>query len=219
MKKYIFYILLTFIISIKGKSQILDIPVYEQETDVWCVQACISSVLAYYKIDVPQCELKEYQRTRDHWWILKDNCCADVNRCNKRSTFALAGEEGSAEDAFYHYGFKCKLKPGALTMSEIRNEIENGRPFIMNENGTHAMVCYGVDGDKIEVMDPYLNGSSISYSYESYSSICTENLLITCINEIALYGELNQAGKSYIYNAAQSFRLQAGTKIENVDFL
>lgn len=102
-------------------------------------------------------------------------------------------------------------------MNEIRNEIANGQPFLINDGGSHGVVCYGIDGDKLMIMDPDF-GRTDKYPYDNYASRCSGNLIITCINEIELHGELNNPEKSYIYEASQSLKILPGTKIENVKF-
>lgn len=201
-----------------GYTQQLGVPTVGQENLGWCVQACVRAILAYYKVDISQCELKEFQRTLEHWRIVSDNCCANPNNCGTQGTY-LAGAEGAAEDALNLYGsIKCEQIIRPLTLNEIVTEISNGRPFIIGKENIHAVVCYGINGDNLQIMNPSYGGYTETYSYSYYTSICTENLLIKCINQIELHGELNMSGRSYKYEAAQSFEIYPTVDISNVEF-
>lgn len=133
---------------------------------------------------------------------------------NKKST-SLAGEEGAAEDALGHYGsIYCEQILRPLTINEIRNEIENGRPFIIGTKEAHAIVCYGINSDNsINIMNPNFGGYTQNYSYNIYQEKCRENLVINCINQIDISGDKSNSEKHYYYEAAQSVKIHPNTKI------
>ncbi|MEM0354583.1 MAG: C39 family peptidase [Thermoplasmata archaeon] len=202
-----------------GYAQVLDIPVIGQEQDKWCAVACVQAVLNYFNIYVSQCELKDFQKEREHWkpkWYTVNNCCSNSPHaaCNDKYTDGW-GSEGSVEEMLRNYGsMECDVVGVPLSLEEIKRQLSIGHPILFaftsyNSDVGHLVVGFGINENNVlYVMDPSNGGSIKYYSYETYKLRCYANIVIKCINNIELKVSISKSNRAYIYEAAQSIEFR-----------
>lgn len=211
---------LLFFFYSNNQAQILDVPICGQEQDMWCGEAAAQAILRYFNVHVTQCELKEFQRMREHWSISsiwgKQHCCTDASTCNGKTSLAI-GSEGSIEEMLRNYGaIDCNYSEYPLSLDNIQDLIGHGYPFLVAISGidvAHAIVCFGVSGSTLYMMNPSYGGYIETYSYNRYVSECLGNLTIKCINQIYLHDPLTTSNRTYIYETAQTLTIEPGTLI------
>ncbi len=138
--------------------KVLDVPPVEQEQSQWCWAGVSASVLAYYGQDIEQCEIAEYTRTHATWHDFGPvNCCADPNQgCNYWNY--NSDYTGSIEQILLNWGVGSREDPNILSKSEVKDQIDSDRPFIMRwgwaSGGGHFLVGRGIEGNVVYYMDP-----------------------------------------------------------------
>ncbi|MGD2067570.1 MAG: C39 family peptidase [Gemmatimonadota bacterium] len=144
---------------------VLSVPYRAQQTQVWCWAATSEMVLAYYDVNIPQCEILSA-------WM-QTNCCVVNPVCER--TASLQVMQGTLN---YFGGLESYIS-GALTFDQVRTEIDAGRPLILaysNSFAAHVVVLYGYDprNASVYVHDPYFGsfnppyGSSFNYGGTMY---------------------------------------------------
>jgi hypothetical protein len=123
---------------------------WQQQTQ-WCWAAACASISRYYQ-DVlhngrekPQCEIVQQVigfRDRD--------CCADPGACNV---------QGPMDAGLVCVGHFRRLTDGPVPLSEIRTELQAGRPVgvrvILANGAEHIVVIFGCDDNaKLHVWNP-----------------------------------------------------------------
>ena len=143
----------------------LPVPYRGQQTQVWCWAATSEMVLAYYGVNVPQCEILSA-------WM-QMNCCIPNPACE------TAGSLQVIQGTLHHFGALDSFISGALTFAQVQAEIDAGRPMIVAYNNSfagHVVVIFGYDpvNGTVFVHDPYFGtfypryGDSFSYSGTMY---------------------------------------------------
>ncbi|MBI4917288.1 MAG: hypothetical protein HY825_15730 [Acidobacteria bacterium] len=131
---------------------------------MWCWAACSSVVLHYYGIAVCQCEIADWVRQQSGWGT--DFCCDNPGGpvCN-RGNPACCGV-GSGTSVLQHWGVENYSILAPLSEDVVAFEIGAGRPFLIlwawtgtpDPDDGHELVGYGVDGDWVNIMDPWPPG-------------------------------------------------------------
>jgi len=160
-------IILAFSLSIKLSAQVLNVPQINQEHSNWCWDASSKCILDYYGHVETQCAIANYAWNRS-------DCCGDTSfnwehACN--STNILYPLGGSVQDVLAHFGNIQSTGWYIYTpsLSDIQTEISNQRPFIFawqwSAGGGHALVCHGIIGTDIAIMDPWYGEASNIWDY------------------------------------------------------
>lgn len=166
-------------------AQILDIQPIHQETSSWCWAASSQAILDYYGTSFSQCQIAEYARSATPQLPFFPNfggtdCCVNPNSCSVgNSAYRSFADGGTIHDILATLGnIYSSYYSGSLTLSEIRNEISNGRPFIIYQNANfdgnqfqHFVVCRGIIGDQIFYMDPIIGGNGNQLTVLDYSNL------------------------------------------------
>ena len=138
----------------------LQIRFHRQHTQVWCWAATIAMVLEYVKgTSLEDCQvLSVYDRSLNGPGI----CCQQPFRCNRTGSTAEMGH--IMQNLFGMQGVYLRR---ALTMAEIKTQIDNRRPIIAgfhHARGGHVVVVSGYGpGDKIIVLDPLFGKYQVPY--------------------------------------------------------
>jgi PKD repeat protein len=180
-------------------SQILNVPLCEQEYDQWCWAGSSWSVLQYYGNDYQQCEIAEYTRTHATFHDF-----GSVDCCLPSSTPGWACNywnynydyEGSIRNilidmptyignpSINNYGIERMLSE-----SETADEIAAGRPFVIRICcGGHFVVGRGYQDVYLYYMDPWYGegygfgpfGSNVNGRTWTHTNVITLNPGPTC---------------------------------------
>lgn len=125
-----------------------------QQSEVWCWAAVIEIVSLYYGNPAYQCGTVSY-------WTGID-CCAYPSLCR------FTGDESQIAQTLYLAGVSSQYTAGGLTWSQVKREIDAGRPFIIVYRGSfagHVVVGYGYDDANKSIMihDPYYGSFEVPY--------------------------------------------------------
>jgi len=156
MKKYILSLFLG--IAIAANAQKLTVPIIVQENSNWCWAATSQSVLGYYGYSHSQCEIAEYARnnsTEINFGLIP--CCENaLSGCNQTNYNWYY--PGSIEYILKNFGVDNQGMNSILYISQVQEEIDNNRPFIITwqySNGQgHGVVGCGIEGNVVYYMDP-----------------------------------------------------------------
>ncbi|MBN2274750.1 MAG: T9SS type A sorting domain-containing protein [Bacteroidales bacterium] len=158
MKNISVLMMILFIQTGLLKSQKLQVNEVFQEKSYWDWAAVSQCILDYYGFPVDQCEMAEYIRISGWHKPEERSCCDAVNdHCNFST--ALSEIKGSVQDILLHFGgISSTLIHDSLSWSEIKNETDNGRPFIirweMPGQLSHFLVGYGIKNQTVYYVDP-----------------------------------------------------------------
>lgn len=138
--------------------RVLNIPyVYQVHLCCWCWAASSNMIIRYYNNDVDLCEVVEYARTKNPSRFGTQNCCSTPtpNDCIK-TNYIDGSTNGGITDILLHWGISNELISRPYTLTEIRTEIDNDRPFMFQwcPSGCHTMVGRGYEDDNIYVINP-----------------------------------------------------------------
>jgi hypothetical protein len=135
-------------------------------------------VLDYYGYSHPQCEIAEYTRNVSTWHDFGSTpCCSNaLQGCNYWNY--NWGAAGSIQDILVHFGnISNSGKASFLLISEIQNNFNQNRPFIMrwgwkDSNGNldgsgHFLVGHGIQGNNVYYMDPWFGEGYKVSTYEN----------------------------------------------------
>ena len=170
MKKY--FLLVVLGVSITTNAQILKVPEITQEYDYWCWAGVSKCVLEYYGYSLRQCDIAEYARNVSTYYDYGSiPCCNNaLQGCNNVN--ALWGEMGGVQDILVHFGNIRSYGTGVISISDIQNNINQNRPFIISwrwlNGGGHLVVGHGIQNNNVYYMDPAL--------FEGYKISTYENL-------------------------------------------
>ncbi len=170
--KNYFIAFITALSASSAQAQILDIPVNIQEQDQWCWAGVSKSVLNYYGHTVSQCEIAEYNRTVATWRSFgTQNCCTVPNGdCNYWNY--NWGTSGSIQDILVHFkNIQNKGNGAALSLTEIKTELSNLRPFVIRwgwtAGGGHFLVGHGLTTDNtLYYMNPWFGEGAKFAAYD-----------------------------------------------------
>lgn len=171
MKKCFLAILLLpfFILPGSGSAKVLDLSLVMQEQDQWCWAAASTSILLYYNVEIEQCEVAEYTRTKSDWHDFGDvNCCVDPSKgCNYWNY--NWGKPGSIEDILNNWSVEVNNLARHLAEQEVIDEISTEKPFIIRwgwaTGGGHFVTGYGIDNSLVNYMDPWEGHKTALYSW------------------------------------------------------
>lgn len=153
--------LLFFLLPAVVMSQVLNVPVCEQEQTQWCWAGTSQAILIYYGNNIEQCDIAEYTRLNATWHDFGDvYCCDDPSQgCNYANY--IYGQDGSiqmilydlADPAIESYGMSDRLDE-----AEVASEIAGNRPFIIRvccPGAGHFIVIRGYVDGVVYYMDPW----------------------------------------------------------------
>jgi hypothetical protein len=208
-----------FIVSVKAQdTRILKVNYFDQEESLWCWAACSQMILDYYGITVEQCNIAEIARvidernhhihypnsqTMNHFGTT--NCCEPYPynwRCNKvnklfTTIYSAPGSKGGINSILDSLNISSSPTSSYLTISEIKNEIDGWRPFIIQwgwtgTNEGHFVLARGYNNNSscIYYFDPEINYPGgghqiqshewmIDGAYESFHHQWTATLVLT----------------------------------------
>ncbi|MCX6286633.1 MAG: T9SS type A sorting domain-containing protein [Bacteroidetes bacterium] len=153
-------LLLTFIVHVQLKGQVLNVPEITQEQNQWCWAGVSACALDYYCTTTAQCDIAEYTRTVATWHSFgSTDCCVNPNvGCNYWNY--NWGYPGSIQDILIHFANISNDGYGSyLTLSDITYYIQLNRVFIIRwgwtSGGGHFVVGHGISGNNIYYMDPW----------------------------------------------------------------
>jgi len=156
MKKYILILFLSITISLNAQV-CLDVHLVIQEQTQWCWAASAKCVLDYYGNEYLQCEIADYNRNNCPWGNYgSTDCCVNALwGCNAPAYLECL------QDILLNLGNITNAPANnPLALDGINFHLGRQRPIIMRwqkisaPTHGHIMVIYGVDGYKIEYMDP-----------------------------------------------------------------
>lgn len=108
----------------------LDVPLYAQQTDMWCWAASGEMIMAHLGVDVSQC-------TQANNRFARTDCCTDFEDC------AIGGWP-----EFEKYDFFYRGKSAPLTFSHLKDQMTNNKPvgfaWAWTYGGAHYMMIRGV---------------------------------------------------------------------------
>jgi hypothetical protein len=170
MKKYILSAFLGITITVNA--QVLNVPEITQEYDQWCWVGVSKCVLDYYGYSHLQCEIAEYTRNVSTWHNFGSTPCCNnaLQGCNYWNY--NWGETGSIQDILVHFGNISNNGTGVLSISNIQNNLNQQRPFIIRWNwldgsGGHFVVGYGIQNNNVYYMDPWFGEGYKISTYEN----------------------------------------------------
>ncbi|SDJ86996.1 papain-like cysteine protease family protein [Paenibacillus naphthalenovorans] len=136
----------------------VSVPVYAQEQSNWCWAASSKMILGYYgKTSMSQCDIVKTGKGTSN--------CANQ-----------PGYDSQSQSAMHSYGVSSNNYSGALSLSDINNQILGSKPVYTNiqwtSGGGHALVITGTEyysgTDYVSFNDPGGSGSRSSLSYKSF---------------------------------------------------
>ncbi|NMM55284.1 papain-like cysteine protease family protein [Paenibacillus aquistagni] len=130
-------------------------PIAKQEKKNWCWAAVSSSVLKFMTGEnVYQCDFVKY---------VKSSTCNDVSATTEE-----------AQSGMHHFGVSSNYYSGSLSMSQIKAQIDDGRPIYVSWKWNspnaligHAVAIYGYSDDSVKYLDPW-EGVKTSLSYTNF---------------------------------------------------
>ena len=172
MKKLIIFAL--FLTS-QLYGQILNVPEIFQERDQWCWAGVSACILEFYSMPKKQCEIAEYTRLTAEWNDFGNtNCCEDPTKgCNNWNY--LYGSKGSINDILSHFADIISTGINStVSMSEITTILQSQKPFVIrwawSAGGGHFLVCHGISGNNLYIMDPWFGEGKKISNYNSVLS-------------------------------------------------
>jgi len=165
MKKYILLLLLGTIMTSYTQEIKLSVSNIRQKETKWCWAAVSQCVLNYYGYtSIQQCHIAEYTRKVGTLYDYGSTpCCDDASQgCNQENYDCL--EPGSVQDILVYFGHIGNDCTYALSYSDIQNNLDQQRPFIihrkkLDSSSGHSVVGHGIGIDEfgtdvIYYMDP-----------------------------------------------------------------
>jgi len=182
-------ILLMVLVMQSGTLNGQKLPITEvfREKSNWHWAAASQCVLDYYGYPTEQCQMAEYIRTSG-WYKPEERPCCDALNPDCNFSTELSEIEGSVQDILFRFGnIRSSLIQDSLTCYEIRNEINNGRPFIirweMPGQLSHYLVVYGIYKQDVLYLDPAagegLKMASYKWLKEDGHHIWTHTLIMS----------------------------------------
>jgi formylglycine-generating enzyme required for sulfatase activity len=174
---------------------LLNVPEVEQEQNQWCWAACSDCVLQYYgEFNVAQCDIVEYARQVSGMVDFGNSNCCQVpgGDCNQPNY--LTGGAGSVQDVLDNFrDIWSTWDSGALSTTEINNELAGDRPFIFgwswSGGGGHALVGYGLTSDNsMSYMNPWFGEGNTIATYDWVVSGDNHTWSQTLAMDVAPYG-------------------------------
>jgi hypothetical protein len=124
---------------------------------MWCWAACSKAFLAYYGLDLSQCQIVDWVRDQKQWGATECCACPSCAVCNQGNS--LFASRGSEQAVLEHWGLGTYAVSRPLTLSEIQTEIAANRPVAISwgwdTGGGHALIGRGVAGNIVHYMDPW----------------------------------------------------------------
>jgi hypothetical protein len=123
----------------------LDVPLYGQQTDMWCWAACGEMIMSHLGVNVSQC-------TQANNRFARNDCCTDFQNC------VIGGWP-----EFEKYGFFYRGKSTPLTFVHLTAQMTNNKPvgfaWAWTAGGAHYMMIRGVyqdiaGGQFLHINDP-----------------------------------------------------------------
>ncbi len=143
------------IASISSGKVSINIASRKQEQSAWCWAACSQAILEYYGKEYSQCEIVN--------WVLEQRGI-QADACENPDQNNISNVEnntpGSLQDILSINGIDTTITDNNLSMAEIKNQIDHGKPFIIylydsNNGFQHYIVGVGYDISQIYFMEPY----------------------------------------------------------------
>ncbi len=144
------------------RRQLLSLPLVRQQTEVWCWAATSEMVFRYYGRGSVQCEILSA-------WLTANCCLSPPHPYCRQGAPSLQ----VIQQTLFAFGrLTSSLRGGPLSLNEIRNEIDLGRPIIAAYRGAfsgHVVVVYGYDSSgNIYIHDPYYGTFIVPYAATFY---------------------------------------------------
>lgn len=145
-------------------SQTLNVPETIQDHNMWCWDAASKCVLDYFGYHETQCAIA-------NWALNKSDCCGNsdfdwVNECNSGNS------PEAIQNIINYFGNIQSIKTSNyLSLTEIKNEIDIGRPFFIiwdQSEIDHVVVGRGISEDEVLYMDPW-RGEGLTH--DSYNNV------------------------------------------------
>jgi hypothetical protein len=166
-----------------------DVGVVVQEQNQWCWCANSKCILDYYGKVKKQCEITEYARTKLPSTFGSTNCCTSPTKCNKPNNIVGSG---SIQDMVKYFGNIESQGKNALTLAEVKAELQGQRPFVIGimwpgGSGGHVVVGCAYSGTSLTFMDPWQSNGMTTQAFSGGTSMTTatgsgtwkESLVIT----------------------------------------
>ena len=134
--------------------KVLDVPMVAQQTEVWCWAAVTEMIFRYYNVGTTQCNILSE-------WTGVD-CCSYSNLCLHPAPVEVIQRTLAA------YGIRSQVINRGLSLSEVKYEIDQGRPIVVFYIGSsfvgHFVLAYGYDSSgNIYIHDPIYGTFSVPY--------------------------------------------------------
>lgn len=137
----------------------VELPIFQsrQQTEVWCWAATSEMVLQYYNVQTPQCEiLSKYTGF---------SCCFSLAPVCYQAAPSLQ----TIQAVLRVEGRLNSTVTGRLSYSQVKREIDAGRPLIVAYQGSfngHVVVIYGYDPkhESLLIHDPFYGTFSPRYA-------------------------------------------------------
>ncbi len=152
-----------------SQAVLLDVPLVEQEQNNWCWVGSTKCVMGLYGVNPVQCEIAEWARSENPGTFGTQNCCSNpTGKCN--SFNSIWDETGGMPAILRHFAnvYSDDLRR-ILSASEINNQINAGRPFIIRiADPGHFIVGRGWNNSNNTLywMDPWYNEG---YGFQVYN--------------------------------------------------
>ncbi len=171
LKQKLLALLLLLLFTSRAYTQVLNVPEVIQEQTQWCWAAVSKCILNYYGYSVSQCQIAEYTRQNAQWYYFGPvNCCTDPTQgCNYWNY--NYGTSGSIQDILQHWGVQNNGVAYALSTTEITQQLQAHRPFVIRwgwtSGGGHFIVGHGLSGSTLYYMNPW-PGEGLKFSTYSW---------------------------------------------------
>ena len=151
--------------STTSDSNILEVPIYAQQTGMWCWATSGEMIMQYHGVSVAQCkQANDFYPTcyKEQFTDLKIDCCGFLSTATPVDERIVLGGWPQYQD----YGFTLKQKSDSpLSFEEIKAQIDAKQPISFSwrwkAGGGHVMVLTGyktVAGvPMIKINDPWPN--------------------------------------------------------------
>ncbi|MBN1601748.1 MAG: C39 family peptidase [Chitinispirillaceae bacterium] len=148
-----------FLLNSFTYGQVLQVSEVIQEQSEWCWAATSACLLTYYGKTVTQCTIADYARTNATWHDFgTESCCGKPGgKCNYWNY--NFGFPGSIQDILKQWNIESKGSGGSLTIEKVKQELGEGRPFIIRfalvPSGGHFVVGHGIVDSTMYYMNPW----------------------------------------------------------------
>ncbi|NUM33971.1 MAG: C39 family peptidase [Candidatus Brocadiae bacterium] len=143
-------------LCVAAHAQTLNVPQCYQEKTQWCWAGCTQATLSYYGKSVSQSTIAQHGSHGENNWIWLWGQSENPYRSSIQNLLAIWKIPSSAVSS-------------ALSQSQVQSEINAGRPVQIrwgwDSGGGHFVLCKGINGSTLYVMDPWSGPTVNSYSW------------------------------------------------------